>query len=181
MGHAGLRRRGEVHDEPTHLTVLFGRAVGYAACDSNAAPYELSGGRSNVARWSPDCVDASFSLIVEVTWLATLPATFTTSFATPPRLPNIDGGRETRTAARTPRTRPRDSTRPQRIRRPGPPAARGARGAFIFGTFIGFAAATGVSFIRGAETFGCLGCFGGLGCFGCDRRGVPTRTCGRTV
>src|SRR5439155_14622242 len=128
------------------------------------------------------CTDAIFSPIVVLTWLATLPATFATSLATPPRLPKIDGGRETSTTAMAPRTRPRDSTRPHRIRRPGPPAARGARGVFIFGTLIGFAAATAVSFIRGAETaLGCLGCFGGLGCFGCDMRGVPTRTRGRKV
>src|SRR5438876_476237 len=126
-------------------------------------------------------MDAIFSPTVGLTWLATSPATFATLLATPPRLPTIPGGRETSTAARTPRVRPRVSTRPQRIRRPGPLAARGARGALIFGTFIGLAAATAVSFIRGAETLGCLGCFGGLGCFGCDMRGAPTRTCGRKV
>src|SRR6267142_4797371 len=37
----------------THSTVPFGVVVGYAPCDSNAAPYALSGGTTNGAGASP--------------------------------------------------------------------------------------------------------------------------------
>src|SRR2546421_1301732 len=170
----------------THSTVLFGCAVGYGACDSKAAAYALSGGTSKVARCSSgDCDDASFSLIVALTLLATLPAASATLPATPWRFPRTFGGRETRTAAMTPRVSPRVSTRPQRIRRPGPLGARGARGTFSFGALSGLAAASGASFIRGGDAtfcaFGGFDCFGCFGWLGCDRPGPAIRIRRRNV
>src|SRR5881394_2753784 len=102
--------------------------------------------------------------MAELTWPATVPARVTALLATLPRFPVIDGGNEPRTAASTPRTSPRESTRPHRIPLPD---VRSARGALTFGILIGLAAASGVSLIFGAENFGCLGCFGSFGCFGC--------------
>src|SRR5207248_10388538 len=106
--------------------------------------------------------------MAELTWPATVPARVTallaTLLATLPRFPVIDGGNETRTAAMTPRTSPRESTRPHRIPRP---VVRSARGALSFGILIGLAADSGVSLSFGAVTFGRLGCFGSCAGFGC--------------